>query len=140
MWKNKNYSMKLRVELQNGIYLFNDRSLGKSYFAKLLKEYRVHGCNALAYTYDDFCNGIDLLDCVRNTDRLILLDRYDLYEGHWLEDLVLLADSYIILIDWKNFTSASESVLLKFSLVNLVVKESGITVSLDKRFVRNYFA
>lgn len=96
------YNPEIHINLENGIYIFdNESATGKTRLSKFLKKLKAYGEPVDSFTYDDLLRGESLAKVLIPENKVILLDRYDLYKekGH---DLInrCAADS-IILIDCK---------------------------------------
>lgn len=111
MFKLDKYLVKIEINLENGIYLFNNESsTGKTRLCKLFKEYQAYGEAVASYTYNDKLLGHSISDILKpNKFKVILLDRYDLYEGDGKELINKCAENTIILVDCKdNFTVTND--------------------------------
>lgn len=103
------YNGKVNIEigLLNGVYYFKIHSgVGKSRLAKLLKSYSLDGDDVVSYTYTDKALGIPLNHFINKVTnpRLLLLDRYDLYNGDFKEEIEEFAKTGVVLIDIKGPT------------------------------------
>lgn len=102
MFSLDNYDVKITVNLDNGLYVFdNESASGKSRLCALLKKYRVYGEPVAGYTYADFVNGLDIGTVLRDGYKLVLIDRYDMYLNHAIDRLEAFARSSIVLVDCK---------------------------------------
>lgn len=111
MYKLDKYSVEVIVNLDNGIYVFdNESATGKTRLCKLLREYQAYGEKVASYTYNDKLIGVPITEIlVPNKYEVILLDRYDLYEGYGKELINKCAENTIILVDCKDkFTVTNE--------------------------------
>lgn len=104
------YNVAIDINLDNGIYIFdNESASGKTRLCKLFKRYQAYGVPVSAYTYNDYCIGLPIENVIDRKFKVILLDRYDLYEGIGAELIRQCARDSIILIDCKgNFTVTNE--------------------------------
>lgn len=104
MYNNTKYNVKISINLENGIYVFdNESATGKTRLYKELKEHTKLGESVFAYSYNDDKLGIDLDKILKSKDfKVILLDRYDMYNGSFSDILIDKSKSSIILIDCKN--------------------------------------
>lgn len=109
MFKIDKYNVSVDIQLENGIYVFdNESGLGKTRLAKLFKKYQAYGEPVASYTYNDKLIGIDISNILKpNKFKVILLDRYDMYEGDGAELILKCAENAIILIDCKNDISVT---------------------------------
>ena len=104
MLKIDKYNVKVDIQLDNGVYIFdNESALGKTRLAKLLEKYQAYGEPVVSYTYNDKLRGIDIATVLQpKRFKVILLDRYDMYEGDGAELILKCAEDSIVLIDCKN--------------------------------------
>ena len=104
MYNLDKYNVAINIQLEPGIYVFDNQSAtGKTRLAKLLSEYQAYGEPIVSYTYNDKLRGISLFDFVKDKRyKLIMLDRYDLYNGDYAETIIKLSEDTIILIDCKS--------------------------------------
>lgn len=98
------YSVTIDIKLEPGIYVFDNQSAtGKTRLAKLLSEYHAYKEPVVSYTYNDKLKGISLADYLKdNEPKVILLDRYDLYNGDYAETIMEYSNESVILIDCKS--------------------------------------
>lgn len=111
MFRLDKYSVEIVINLNNGIYVFdNESATGKTRLCKLFREYQAYGEKVASYTYNDKLLGMPISEIlVPNKYEVILLDRYDLYEGYGKELINECAKSTIILVDCKDkFTVTNE--------------------------------
>lgn len=119
MFRLDKYSVEIIIDLENGIYLFdNESATGKTRLCKLLREYQVYGEKVASYTFNDKLLGIPIHEIlVPDKYKVIMLDRYDLYEGYGKELINVCAENTIILIDCKDkFTVTNEEDLCSIKL------------------------
>lgn len=126
MYKNSEYRPNINIDLNNGVYIFDSESAtGKTYLCKHLKNLRAYGEPVASFTYNDILIGNKIEDTFKNY-KVIMLDRYDLYNemGHCLMEKY--RDKSIILVDCKKgFIKDIDSELCFISLT-----ENNIEVSL----------
>lgn len=109
MFTINNYDIKITVNLDNGVYIFDNQSAaGKTRLCKLLKKYKVSGEPVASYTYDDKVLGLPLETVFSPENKLIMLDRYDMYKGDADNLIKKYCNKAIILIDLKNEYAISE--------------------------------
>lgn len=98
------YSVTIDIKLEPGIYVFDNQSAtGKTRLAKLLSEYQAYKEPVVSYTYNDKLKGISLTDYLKGNEyKVILLDRYDLYNGDYAETIMQYSNEAVILIDCKS--------------------------------------
>lgn len=103
MYKNDKYDVEININLENGIYVFDEKSAtGKTRLCKALKELRKLGEPVVGYTYGDDKLGISLVDLVSKVNpKVIMLDRYDMYNGTFNERFTGWSKKAIVLIDCK---------------------------------------
>lgn len=98
---------KICIDLPNGIYEFDAISgTGKTRLAKLLKELAVAGEPVMSYTYNDKVLGLDFDTVVKpGEQKLLVVDRYDLYRDEFNERINRFADTGVVLVDIKGGTT-----------------------------------
>ena len=103
MYSNNTRSPNLNIELEPGIYRFDCESgSGKTRLCKALKDYRVAGEPVISYSYQDSILGLPIDNVlVPNKYKVIMLDRYDMYNGSGVEILGKCVENTVILIDCK---------------------------------------
>lgn len=98
-------NVDLIFDLPYGVYVFDNMSAtGKTRLAKLMHEFRVQGMPVASYTYDDKVLGRDISKVFDKKYKVVLLDRYDLYNGTGKKLIQARKDDCIILIDCKQGT------------------------------------
>lgn len=103
MYINDKYAVTIRIELGEGVYIFNKKSAtGKTRLAKELKEIQIYDKDVSSYTYNDKLLGISMESIFNGNKKVILLDRYDMYNGDGADLIDKYAKSCIILIDCKD--------------------------------------
>lgn len=111
MYKTDKYNTELIFSLDNGIYIFdNESATGKTRLCKEIRKYQKYNEPLASYTYDDKLLNMAIEKVlVPNKYKVIMLDRYDMYEGEGAELILECAKNSIILIDCKSkFTVTSE--------------------------------
>lgn len=102
------YRMQIDIELTPGIYLFDNQSaLGKTW---LFNEMRKHECernDIFTFTYNDLLLHHEFKIC--DSVKICILDRYDMYEGLFVDEIVNAASNCIILIDSKDLFSFTDN-------------------------------
>lgn len=103
MYKNDKYDVEVNINLDNGIYVFDEKSAtGKTRLCKVLKELRKLGEPVIGYTYGDDNLGISLIDITNKVNpKVLMLDRYDMYNGTFNNELAEWSKNAVILIDCK---------------------------------------
>lgn len=99
--------VKIKVALQSGVYYFEEMSsTGKTRLYKLLREYAIASFPVMGYSYSDYKLGIDFRTLVKpGVQKLLMVDRYDLYNGMFLEEIKEFAETGIALVDCKGDTA-----------------------------------
>lgn len=125
MYKIDKYDVDIEVDLEDGLYVFTRRSAtGKSYLASMLRRYHSFGEPVNSYTYEDHLNKLELQAATGDACKVLVVDRYDMYYGAFLQELLELSSHCIVLVDVK-----SPSTLCKNNLCSVLLKEGGILVS-----------
>lgn len=103
MYQNNRYQVEINVKLETGVYEFNDESAtGKTRLCKVLREMQLIGEPVIGYTYDDYQLQVDLTQLVKKIHpQVILLDRYDMYNGAYDREIVEWSQYTIVLVDCK---------------------------------------
>lgn len=103
MYKNNVYSTEVNIHLESGVFVFDEKSAtGKTRLCKELKELRKLGEPVIGYSFGDENLGINLVDlCNKVNPKVLLLDRYDMYNGMFNDAIMKWANDTIILIDCK---------------------------------------
>lgn len=113
MYTNLKYKSQIVIELEPGIYTFEmESSTGKTRLCKELKKLQAYGEPVIGYTYNDKLSGISLEDMLkRNKCKVLMLDRYDMYEGDYADIINSVADSTIVMVDCKGeFTVTNKDI------------------------------
>lgn len=110
MYRVDGYNIKLIFSLENGVYIFdNESATGKTRLCGLMKKYQSYGEPVASYTYSDLNLGIPIESIlVPDKYRVIMLDRYDMYEGAGAEKILECAETSIVLIDCKHGFSVTD--------------------------------
>lgn len=125
LYKIDKYDVDIEVDLGNGLYTFTRRSAtGKSYLASMLRRYHRFGEPVNSYTYGDYLDKLELRAVTGDTCRVLVVDRYDMYYGAFLQELLELSNRCIVLVDLKG-----ASPLYKDNLCSVLLKVGGILVS-----------
>lgn len=104
MYSIDKYNVKIKINLESGIYVFdNESATGKTRLAKMLAEYQAYGEPVISYTYNDYLKGISLNNMIKNKKyEVIMLDRYDLYNGEYSDIIREFSKDTIVLMDCKS--------------------------------------
>lgn len=104
MYKIDKYNVKLTFNLKNGVYTTSCESgTGKTWLCKVLKQYRSYGEPVASYTYLDYTMGVDIASVLNSEKfKVIMLDRYDMYQGIGVELLKQIKDRAIVIVDTKS--------------------------------------
>ena len=93
-------ALTIVIDLCPGIYSFDSKSsTGKTRLYRELRKLQLHNFNVISFSYNDKKLGLDLRS-FKNKPDLVMLDRYDMYNGDYVDYLNSLKNS-IILIDCK---------------------------------------
>lgn len=97
------YDVEIRVKLDNGIYILNNQSAtGKTRLCKQLDRYRAYGEAVASYTYNDYLKGLPIETVlIPGKFKVIMIDRYDMYEGIGIELMKQCMKDSVILVDCK---------------------------------------
>lgn len=111
MYKNDKFQPMIEINLENGIYIFdNESATGKTRLCKVLKTYQIYGEPVASFTYHDILLGNQVEKIlIPNKYKVILLDRYDLYGVGPTDLFDKCAENSIILIDCKGEFLASRN-------------------------------
>lgn len=102
MYTNNEYRTHVNIPLNNGIYIFDDETAtGKTRLCKYLKKLRAYGEPVNSLTYNDILSGTTIESIFEPNIKLVMLDRYDMYNNRGHEIIKKMKDSCIILIDCK---------------------------------------
>ena len=122
MIRLSSYSPEIIINLQNGVYVFdNESATGKTRLCKELRKNQKYGEKAASYSYDDYLLGLPIENTLLpNKYAVIMLDRYDMYNGKGADLINACRDNTIILIDCKK--SPKFSGLYNFCTINMTDK------------------
>lgn len=103
MVRLSNYLPEIVIDLSNGVYLFNNKSAtGKTRLCKELRKNQKYKEDVASYSYDDYLINIPIESVlIPSKYRVIMLDRYDMYNGEGKDLISACKDNTIILIDCK---------------------------------------
>lgn len=103
MLKLNKFIPNIEVRLDNGIYIFDmDSGTGKTWLCKMLRQYQLAGEPVASYTYQDKQIGLDFDKVVKPTEqKLLMIDRYDMYRNQYNDIIRQFAETGIVLIDCK---------------------------------------
>lgn len=112
MYSCNNGRIHISIELENGIHtLSSDSATGKTRLFNLLREQEICRKEPIGtYTYEDKLRGIPIESVlISGKHKLIMLDRYDMYEGYGASLIRKCAKTSIVLIVCKGrFTVSDE--------------------------------
>lgn len=102
MFRIDDARIKVDIKLDNGIYCFyGDSGEGKTRLAKLFRNYSIKFPVA-SYSYNDLVLDIPFDVLVKpGKQKVLVLDRYDLYKTMFTEQIKEFANTGIVLIDCK---------------------------------------
>ncbi len=103
MIRLNSYLPEIVIKLSNGIYLFDNKSAtGKTRLCKELRKNQKYGENVASYSFDDYLLNVGIDNVlIPNKYKLVMLDRYDMYNGIGKELISFCKDNMVILIDCK---------------------------------------
>lgn len=101
---DKSYPV-IDIQLENGIYVFDNlAATGKTRLYKELRKYQIYEGNVASYSYNDYLLGMPIESVlVSSKYKVIMLDRYDMYNGVGADLIRSCKDESIILIDCKRW-------------------------------------
>ena len=104
MYKSDKLKIKLNIELEAGIYKLTSFSGdGKSFLGDVLKDYNMIGEPVMSYNYEDKLHGVPIeIVLTPNKYKVIMLDRYDMYNGDGAKLIEECVNTSVILIDCKS--------------------------------------
>lgn len=112
MFTCSNGTVNIEINLDNGIHtLSSDSATGKTRLFNLLREQETYRNQPIGtYTYEDKLRGIPIESVlISGKHKLIMLDRYDMYEGDGASLIRKCAKTSIVLIVCKGrFTVSDE--------------------------------
>ena len=128
MYENTEYFPNVLVDLSNGLYVFLPKSAtGKTRLFTHLRTIQVYDEAIATFTYSDKSQGRSVEQVlVPGKYKLIMLDRYDMYNGDGAELLAECAKGAIILVDCKSGISADvneDLALIDMSPAKIVVSQ-----------------
>lgn len=116
----------IKIDLDPGIYRFcNYSATGKTYLGYIMMKYQAKQPFAV-YSYNDYARRKTIESTILDSDRLLLLDRYDMY-GKEEDDKVIqsFADrGGIVLIDAKQV----ENIYSDYEFCQIRLNSDGIEV------------
>jgi hypothetical protein len=104
VFKLDNRDIKIVVygDSDKGVYTFQeDSATGKTWLCETLKKYRGFGDLVDGYSYSDYIRGYRIKDLIGKGLKLVVLDRYDMYNGEMTDEIVELSKECLVLIDCK---------------------------------------
>ena len=125
MYKNDKFSKKINIDTENGVYVFTCESAsGKTYLCKELKKLREAGEPVVSFTFSDYINGLNLKEQVEKIKpKVIMLDRYDMYDKAFNNDIIEWGNNSIVLIDHKSpyFLNSADTCCISFDSYEIEV-------------------
>ncbi len=102
MFKIDNMRVDVSIQLDNGIYYFDEQSAtGKTRLAKLFRDY-APDIPVSSYSYDDLELEIPFDALVKpKQQKVVVIDRYDLYKGKFVQQIEEFSKYGIVLLDCK---------------------------------------
>jgi hypothetical protein len=91
---------KVNIRLTSGVYDFESSSArGKTLLVKMIKS--LGDKDMVALTYNDILLGIDIEGIISRKPRLLVLDRFDMYDDKFQVLEKLKGTDIIVLVDYK---------------------------------------
>jgi hypothetical protein len=91
---------KVDIRLTSGVYDFESSSArGKTLLVKMIKSLGAN--DMVALTYNDILLGIDIDKIISRNPRLLVLDRFDMYDDKFQVLEKLKGTDIIVLVDYK---------------------------------------
>lgn len=91
---------KVNIDLEPGLYSFHpDSATGKTLLVKMVKS--IGEKDKIAITYHDIIMGLDIGKVISNKPKLLILDRFDLYDYEAVRLESLKYADCITLVDYK---------------------------------------
>lgn len=91
---------KVNIDLEPGVYSFHpDSATGKTLLVKMVKS--IGEKDKIAITYHDIIMGLDIGKVISNKPKLLILDRFDLYDYEAARLENLKHEDCITLVDYK---------------------------------------
>jgi hypothetical protein len=91
---------KVNIRLTSGVYDFESSSArGKTLLVKMIKS--LGDKDMVALTYNDILLGIDIEGIISRKPRLLVLDRFDMYDDKFQMLEKLKGTDIIVLVDYK---------------------------------------
>lgn len=104
MYRLDKYNVKLDIDLENSIYIFDpDSSTGKSRLYWLIREYMEMEKEIYSVSYGDILRGENPAEIIAERNPvLVMFDRFDMYINQGYKELLKsLSDRAIVLVDYK---------------------------------------
>ena len=124
-------SMNIHIKARPGVYVFNqDSANGKTYLYQIIRNNAQLLRNKIvAYSCVDKDNGFRIDDLfVDNKPYILLLDRYDMMQGEFLEIIKRMGDSGIVLVDTKKKIVGSGKAGIRTKFIPIKYTKDGIEV------------
>ena len=91
---------KVSINLEPGLYSFHpDSATGKTLLVKMVKS--IGEKDMVAITYHDIIMGIDLNKSISGNPKLLILDRFDLYDEESVKLEALRDADCVTIVDYK---------------------------------------
>ena len=126
MYSNNIYRPNVKINIPNGVYhLSCISSEGKTRLHDVLSMLQAYGEPVSAYTYKDVLLGISPSTIyVEGVTKVIIIDRYDMYNGMFTELFNKCEDNTIVLVDCKSGIKG----IAKYKLAKINMEKSSIEV------------
>lgn len=98
---NGGYKVKI-YRTSTGIYTLGmDSAIGKSRLCSLLKTLASIGEPVRGYDYKDFKANVSIEGLKEDGIKLVMFDRYDMYNGAFAKDIIEMGKNRVVLLDCK---------------------------------------
>lgn len=102
MFSIRGYDLDIDVNVSNGVYIMDNVSAnGKTRLAKKLQELHDYGEPVDAYIFRGTFDKERFKQALCEKNKLVVLDRYDMYKGEYKEIIDRCAQNAVILVDAK---------------------------------------
>lgn len=90
---------EVSIKLEPGLYMFHPNTVGKTLLAKMVKS--IGEKDKVAITYHNIIMGVDLNKIISGNPKLLILDRFDLYDEESAKLEALKGTDCITIVDYK---------------------------------------
>ena len=130
---NKKFGkISIFVKAKPCVYIFSKKSgSGKTLLVDTInKRMTLNDKEAVTYSYQEFIGGVNFNDKLkaRPNPKLIVIDRYDMMQGKFLDIMAKYKDTSIILVDTKDYIHNSHDYGIITHYIPIVYRENSIEV------------